>query len=203
MGKVGSSSIQSTHHVTALPDRDVVADFLGLVEATVPDPAEANRSPHWLTCELARAMFAYSSASRSLYKQKGQFRSFLAEIDRVVRGQIRFPDTNYLTNVQRKATVARYREDAQWLCSFAGVPLPPEEELADGKRPFLPSIERAPAAFFQLLEDRLGETDLRQRAPYIATTLETLLADKPGFPGLLLPAADNDSRMGIRPRIRP
>ena len=25
----------------------------------------------------------------------------------------------------------------------------------------------------------------------------------PGFPGLLLPAADNDSRMGIRPRIRP
>ncbi len=54
--------------------------------------------------------------------------------------------------------------------------------MADGKRPFLPSIERAPAAFFQLLEDRLGETDLRQRAPYIATTLETLLADKPGFP---------------------
>ena len=26
---------------------------------------------------------------------------------------------------------------------------------------------------------------------------------EPGFPGLLLPAADNDSRMGIRPRIRP
>ena len=25
----------------------------------------------------------------------------------------------------------------------------------------------------------------------------------PGLPGLLLPAADNDSRMGIRPRIRP
>ncbi len=74
------------HHVAALPDRDVVADFLGLIEATVLDPAEANRSPHWLTCEFARAMFAYSSASRSLYKQKGQFRPFLAEIDRVVRG---------------------------------------------------------------------------------------------------------------------
>lgn len=177
----GVFGVEALHirHVETLPGGDVVGEFLRLLGAeTTTAAVEANVTPHWAVCELSRAMFAYKKTRRQP-EDRQALRSFLSRLDRAARDDLAIPDTPYLTAAQRRAMRERYRKDALWLHDAAGVPLPPEPDGDVAERPFLPSIERVPAAFLDLV-DRYRKTDLKEQAPRLAKRFARLLADLRG-----------------------
>lgn len=162
-------------HLTELPDGDVVADYLSVVDVMEWEPAIANPTPHWLTCELARAMFLGEKEKGQLYKQKAEFRSFCDEVDRAVVKQ-GFPAAQYLTVDQWDELDAAFRDDAAWLLEVLGVSPPAPERRPANERPFLPALQASPQAFFDLLRRKLRKSDILKNSPYIAATVADALA---------------------------
>ncbi len=135
---------------------------------------DANRTPHWLTCEFARAMHRAEPVHGRLRQDKIAFRRFLARIDQAVakRG---LGDAQYLTPTQWRELNDRYREEAAWLERTCGVREPPSATPVTEERPFLPSMENAPSAFRDLIRRRLASREAKNLPDHIITAARAVL----------------------------
>lgn len=162
-------------HISALPDRDVVTDFMNVLGATdIRRGKDRNVSLHWLQVELARAMFECEAKPGSLSRSKQSFWRFLYSLEPGI-AELQVPDANYLTKEQREQLEKLYEEDALWLKDYADVPLPPPRRGETPGRDFLPSIDLVPDSFWQLLHRSISTAEWWNEAPYIVNTLEKLM----------------------------
>ncbi len=167
-------------HVGSLPGGDVVGDLLSLVGAgSVRRMATKNVSPHWLSIELARSMLRFEPEPGTLRRDKGVFTSFLESL----RDEMsKVEDAEYLTSEQRSEARDLYLDEAEWLHSYLGVPMPPYRPAPIVNRPFLPSLETAPEWFLDLLQTRLFEMRGRGEDQYIARVLDNTLRETRAAP---------------------
>lgn len=157
-------------HLESLPGDDLVADFGRGIGAELVPPRNKNRSPHWLTIELLRALLECEPEAEGLRARWPGVRALIREFQKRIK-PLAIPDAQYCSLSQHRELAALYTEDCAWLDAEFGM-APPPAAPPPVDRPFLPTLATSPASVHEIVAQQLPRTDPAQKDLYLAEVLE-------------------------------